>query len=143
MVGQLLPRLAAVVLPLNNHGVTTFAGPGSGNFSRNLLERRSSSTAALYQLLGPIPSPFLNAELAECSLGDGTPKGQGSLPDDVPAQAHYSVAQLGSPSGPGLERRRLSRKLTGGRCGCLLTSMTYCRRCSTLCLPVTLFMHAT
>ncbi len=80
-----------------------------------------------------MPSPFLDAELADCSLGDGGPKGQGSLPDEAPAQAHYSVAQLGSPSGPGLERRRLSRKLTGGKCVCLLTFLSYChgRRATT------------
>ena len=97
---------------------------GSGNFSKKPLERRSSSTAALYQLLGPMPSPFLDAELAECSLGGGTKKGQGSPPSEAP---QYTPAQLGSPTGPGLERRRLSRKLTGGKCVCKLSHLlSYC-----------------
>ncbi len=96
------------------------ADMGSGNFSKKPLERRSSSTAALYQLLGPMPSPFLDAELAECSLGGGTKKGQGSSPSEAP---HYTPVQLGSPTGPGLERRRLSRKLTGGKCVCELSRL--------------------
>ena len=93
------------------------ADMGSGNFSKKPLERRSSSTAALYQLLGPMPSPFLDVELAECSLGGGAKKGQGSPPSEA---LHYTPAQLGSPTGPGLERRRLSRKLTGGKYVCQL-----------------------
>lgn len=94
---------------------------GSGRLSKKPLERRSSSNAALYQLLGQLPSsPFLDAELADCSLSGDAPEGHGSPPADTPAHAQYTPAQLGSPTRPGLERRRLSRKLTAGKCVCTL-----------------------
>ena len=112
----------AAVASNNTEVCSAGADMGSGKFNKKPLERRSSSNAALYQLLGQLPaSPFLDAELAECSLAGGGPEGQGSPPAEAPAQAQYTPARLGSPSRPGLDRRRLSRKLTAGKCVRTLT----------------------
>lgn len=70
---------------------------------------------ALYKLVNPLPSPFLDQPLAGDSAGTGQDGLQTPVSSDgteeMPVPRQPSMTRQGSPPGPGLERRRLSRKI--------------------------------
>ena len=70
---------------------------------------------ALYKLVNLLPSPFLDQPLVEDSAGAGQDGLQAPVSSDgaeeVPVPTQLSMTRQGSPPGPRLDRRRLSRKI--------------------------------
>lgn len=91
--------------PVTPHlpGSVSLAEASAASMPGKSVERSVASTSGVYRVLKPIPSPF-----------DNGPEGgwQGPSPFAALSEDNLQPAESGSPTYPGRERRRLSRKIS-------------------------------